>query len=347
VFPHNMTACSPLIVGDLLFVVTANGVDEGHINLPSPEAPSFLCLNKNTGKVIWKSNAPGKKIMHGQWSNPSYGVIHGRPQVIFPGGDGWLRAFAPDTGAELWKFDANPKDAKYELGRKGTRSDFIGTPVIYKDRIYIGTGQDPEHDPALGHFWCIEPGDKSGDISPDLVVDDTKDPPLTKPNPNSGAVWQFGGEEQRKYAKRDYKFGRTMSTACIVDDICYISELEGYLQCLDAKTGKKYWQFDTKSAIWGSAYYVDGKIFLGTEDGDLFVFRHDPKMEDLDEVEIAAKEPDEKAAAKKIIEVRKAVDKTYKIAKIEMGRPIRSTPIVANGVLYIMTENSLIAIQKK
>jgi outer membrane protein assembly factor BamB len=346
VFPHNMTAGSPLIVGDLLFTTTANGVDEGHINLPSPEAPSFLCLSKKTGKVIWKSNAPGKAIMHGQWSNPAYGVIHGVPQVIFTGGDGWLHAFAPDTGAELWKFDANPKDAKYELGGKGTRSDFIGTPVVHNDKVYIGTGQDPEHFEGIGHFWCIEPGNKSGDISPELVVE-TKDPPVTKPNPNSAVVWHYGGEEKRKYAKRDYVFGRTMSSACIVDDICYISELAGYLHVLDAKTGKKYWQFDLKSAIWGSPYYVDGKIFLGNEDGDLFVFRHDPRPAALDEVEIASKEPDEKAAGKKLIEVKKEVDKKCKIAKIEMGGPIRSTPIVANGVLYIMTENSLIAIGKK
>ncbi len=238
VFPHNMTAGSPLIAGNLLFVVTANGVDEGHINMPSPEAPSFLCLDKTTGKVVWKSNAPGAKIMHAQWSHPAYGVIHGVPQVIFPGGDGWLRAFAPDTGVELWRFDANPKDSKYELGSRCTRSDFIGAPVIYKEKIYIGTGQDPEHFEGTGHFWCIDPVGKSGDISPELVTDASKDPPATKPNPNSAVVWHYGGEEKREYAKRDYVFGRTMSTACIVDDICYISELAGYLHVLDAKTGK-------------------------------------------------------------------------------------------------------------
>ena len=138
-----------------------------------------------------------------------------------------------------------------------------------------------------------------------------------------------------------------MSSACIVDDICYISELAGYLHCLDAKTGKKYWQYDLKAAIWGSPYYVDGKIFIGHEDGDLFVFRHDPKPETMDEVEIAAKEADEKAARKKLVEVRKEVDTKYKIAKISIDEPIRSTPIVANGVLYIMTERSLFAIQKK
>src|SRR5262249_62161921 len=33
VFPHNLAACSPLVIGDKLFLVTANGVDEDHINV--------------------------------------------------------------------------------------------------------------------------------------------------------------------------------------------------------------------------------------------------------------------------------------------------------------------------
>lgn len=347
VFPHNMTACSVLVAGDMLFTVTANGVDEGHINLPSPEAPSFIGLSKKTGNLVWKSAAPGRSIMHGQWSNPCYGVIKGVPQVIFPGGDGWIYSFKPDTGDILWQFDANPKDSKYELGGKGTRSDFIGTPVIYKEKVFIGTGQDPEHFTGIAHFWCIDPAGKKGDISPDLVTDAKVDPPKTKPNPNSGVVWHYGGAEKRMHAKRDYVFGRTMSSACIVDDICYIAELDGYLHCLDAKTGKKFWQFDLKSAIWGSAYYVDGKIFIGNEDGDLFVFKHEKNPESLDEVEIASKIADEKEAGKKLIEVRKEVDKKYKIAKVAIEEPIRSTPTVANGTLYIMTERSLIAVGKK
>jgi len=52
VFPHNMAACSPLVVGDIMFIVTANGVDEGHINIPSPEAPSFIAMDKNAGKLL-------------------------------------------------------------------------------------------------------------------------------------------------------------------------------------------------------------------------------------------------------------------------------------------------------
>ena len=37
VFPHNLSTCSPLIVGDTIFLITSNGVDEGHINIPAPK----------------------------------------------------------------------------------------------------------------------------------------------------------------------------------------------------------------------------------------------------------------------------------------------------------------------
>ena len=68
VFPHNLATCSPLAVGDLLFLETSNGVDEGHIHIPSPDAPSFIALNKNTGELVWEDASPGENILHGQWS---------------------------------------------------------------------------------------------------------------------------------------------------------------------------------------------------------------------------------------------------------------------------------------
>lgn len=366
VFPHNMTASSPLIVGDLLLIVTANGVDENHINIPFPEAPSFLALNKLTGKVVWKSNLPGKAIMHGQWANCAVGSIKGKTQAIFPGGDGWLYGLDVETGKMLWKFDANPKDSKYELGGKGTRSDFIGTPVIHDNKVYIGTGQDPEHFEGIGHFYCIDPT-KEGDVSPDLVTDATVDPPKTKPNPNSAVIWHYGGEEKRPFAKRDYAFGRTMSTACIIDGLIYISELAGYLHCVDAKTGKKYWQLDTKSAIWGSAYYVDGKVVLANEDGDIYFFKHSKDQEVMDEVEVGsqagvAAEKKAKTDGKDSADAQKAgrdanddaikvvkekIKTKFLLTKIETGEAVRSTPIMANGVMYIMSEKNLFAINPK
>lgn len=101
VFPHNLADCSPLVIGDMIFVVTSNGVDEGHINIPSPRAPSFIAVDKKTGKVLWQKNYPtmnllkpganlkdlvdrGLVLMHGQWSNPVYAEVNGKGQIIFP-----------------------------------------------------------------------------------------------------------------------------------------------------------------------------------------------------------------------------------------------------------------------
>ena len=254
-FPHNLATCSPLVVGDLVFAVTANGVDETHINIPSPDAPSFIALNKNTGELVWEDASPGENILHGQWSNPSYGVIDGTAQIIFPGGDGWVYSFVPETGKLLWKFDCNPKESVWELGGSGTRNNIISTPVIWDNKVYIGVGQDPEHGESIGHWYAID-ATKRGDIT------------------ESGKVWHKGNED----------FNRTMSTAAIHDGLMYIADLSGFVYCWDANTGKEYWKYDAFAAIWGSPYYADGKVFIGDEDGDVAVLKAGKKMELLAEI---------------------------------------------------------------
>ncbi len=340
VFPHNLSVCSPLVVGDDLFIITANGVDEGHINVPAPKAPSFLKLEKKTGKVLWSDNAPtvqltqldqvgagagffknlvnqGKLIQHGQWSNPAHGIVDGSPQVIFPAGDGWVYAYDPRSGNLIWRFDCNPKDAEYKLGSTGTRNDFIATPVIYKNKVYIATGQDPEHEIGVGNLWCIDMT-KKGDVSPDLVTDASVWPPKTKPNPNSAEVWRYGGAvpaKERGKLGKNYYFGRTMSTCAIHDDLVYAAELSGWIHCFDAKTGKVHWSHDTEAFTWSSPYLVDGKVYFGNDDGTLTVFQHGKEKKILSEI-------------------------------VFKGR-IRATPVAANGVLYVMTESKLYAIGKK
>ncbi len=259
VFPHNLAAGNPLIVGDLIFTVTGNGVDEGHFNIPAPLAPSFIAINKNTGKLVWESDLPGGQILHGQWTNPAYGVIKNRPQVIFPGGDGWIYSLEPDTGKLLWKFDANPKGAVWELGGTGTRNNIISTPVIWKDRVYVAVGQDPEHGEGVGHLWAID-ATHNGDVTEKAVV------------------WHRGGDD----------FHRTISTAAIHDGLLYLPDLSGFLYCLDADTGEHYWTYDAFAAIWGSAFVADGKVYLGDEDGDIAVLRAGKKLEIINEINLGA-----------------------------------------------------------
>ena len=65
VFPHNLATGSPLIVGDVLYTITSNGVDEGHVNIPSPFSPDFIAVDKNTGDLLWESNPVGENVLHG------------------------------------------------------------------------------------------------------------------------------------------------------------------------------------------------------------------------------------------------------------------------------------------
>jgi outer membrane protein assembly factor BamB len=257
VFPHNLAASSPVVHGDLIFITTANGVDEGHVNIPSPKAPSFVAIDKNTGKLAWESALPGEKIIHSNWSNAAVGVVKGQPQVVFGGGDGWVYAFEPKTGELLWKFDGNPKDAVYVLGARGTKNDFISTPVIHDDKVYIGVGQDPEHGEGVGNFWVIDAtkGGKGEDVT------------------TQAKVWHRGGND----------FHRTISTVAIHDGILYAADLSGFLYALDAKTGELFWKHDLLAAVWGSPYFADGKIYLGDEDGDISILRAGKKLEVLDE----------------------------------------------------------------
>jgi outer membrane protein assembly factor BamB len=338
---HNMASCSVTGFGNLLFVNTSNGVDESQVDLPAPQAPSFIALDKQTGRLVWSDNSPGEMILHGQWSSPAAGVLGGVPQVIFAGGDGWVYSFQADQGRDgkpelLWKFDANPKWTKWVPGGSGTRNNIIATPVIYNQRVYVAMGQDPEHGEGRGDYqgqlWCIDPT-KRGDVSPQLAVqandhskllprnrmqavDETKGEAAID-NPNSAVIWEFTHNDQNGDGELDFEelMHRSLGTVAIKDDLLFIADLSGLFHCLNARTGKPLWNYDMLAAAWGSPLIVDGHVYIGDEDGDLSVFK-------------LAAEPQEP------------------ISEIFMGQGIYSSPIVANQVLYIGTMSRLFAIQE-
>jgi outer membrane protein assembly factor BamB len=175
---HNMATCCITSWKDTLFVCTGNGVAEDHRTIPAPEAPSFFAMNKHSGAVLWTSNLPGANIHHGQWSAPAVGLLGGVPQAVFCGGDGWVYSFHAeewDGGRPrlLWKFDTNAKNAVLELGGRGTRNEPIALPVLYDNKVFVTTGQDPEHGEGAGCIWCIDATKKldGSDVSPQKVLD--------------------------------------------------------------------------------------------------------------------------------------------------------------------------------
>lgn len=94
----------------------------------------------------------------------------------------------------------------------------------------------------------------------------------------------------------------------------FVADFSGFIHCVDVATGKPYWVFDTKSHIWASTLVADGKVYVGTEDGDVIVLAASKQMKEL--------------------------------GRFDMRAPVYSSAVAANGTLYVATPTHLYAIAK-
>ena len=129
-------------------------------------------------------------------------------------------------------------------------------------------------------------------------IDATKTGDITK----TGAIWH------------SQAIMRSLSTPAVFEGLIYVGDFSGFVHCFDAETGKEYWKYDTKSHIWGSPLVVDGRVYIGTEDGDVVMLKQGKEMKE--------------------------------VGKVDMKSPVYCSPVVANGTLYIGTPTHLYAIAK-
>jgi outer membrane protein assembly factor BamB len=304
-FAHDGTDACPIVVGDLVYTCTCNGMDDtafkynANARANSPECPTIIAVNKKTGAFVAGDDAQiAHRLTHGQWGNPAYGVVNGKGLVFFGGGDGICYAFdptptPPDKDGKrylrtVWSYDGNPPAyrAKQVVWHdKDGRNEIIATPVFYKNRVYFPMGQDPEiaHGKGTWGLLCCVDATKTGVI------------------PHDDLVWSFN------------KLNRSVTTLAIADGLVYAADIIGDLYCLDADTGQQYWKYPTHSDVWASPLVADGKIYLANARGDFFILKAGQKMKEL--------------------------------CKIRFPEQIIASPVVANNVLYVASYTTLYAFQ--
>ena len=103
------------------------------------------------------------------------------------------------------------------------------------------------------------------------------------------------------------------STPSIHDNLVYAADCGGKLHCVDALTGRPYWVHDAGGEIWASTLVADGKVYIGTRRGDFWVLA---------------------AGQQKRV-----------LSSIRLDDPVISTPVAANGTLYVGTMTRLYALQ--
>jgi outer membrane protein assembly factor BamB len=292
---HDQAHGSPLLHGRFLYVNTSNGVDDSHKQIQSPDAPSLIVLDKDTGRLVATDGEHiGPRIFHSTWSSPAMAVVNGQPQIFFCGGDGVVYAFEPFSGKpgtsvaklkKLWQFDCDPGGPKenvhrYNGNRKEGPSNIKSLPVFYHNRLYVTVGGDLWWGKNVAWLVCID-ATGTGDVT------------------RTGEVWRYSLERH------------CMSSPAIHNGLVFVGDSGRRIHCVDAETGRPCWTHDVKGELWASPLVADGKVYFATRAGEFLFFAE--------------------SREKRLIH------------ELNLGSPINSTPVAANGVLYVATMKRLFA----
>lgn len=310
VCPHDAASCSILIHGDFLYLGTSNGIDGPHKKILAPDAPAIIVLNKHTGRLVATEQCGlSRRLYHAQWSSPSLGTVDGRTLVFFGGGDGKCYAFA--ALAEMPK-EPVPLQVVWSF-------DCLPDEYKYRNGKLI-----PYYEGDKRKKWSTNKNDGTF-VGPSQVIAT----PVFYDNRIYVAVGQDPAHGRGKgllYCIDATQTGditdtgciwsydqldRSMSTVTISDGLIYATDIAGRLHCLDAASGELHWMHETKAETWGGVLVADGRLYLGNK-RKFYVFAAGPKLKVLSE--------------------------------IRLGSPAYSTPVAANGVLYVASQKYLWAV---
>ena len=296
IWPHDTAYGNPLLHGDFLYLNSNNGVDNTHRVIRKPDAPSLVVLDKHTGRLVAKdAEHLGPRVFHQTYSSPTLGTVNGRTLVCFGGGDGVLYGFdtlteMPPPGAvvnlkRVWKFDPDSDAPKAEVhqftGNRKVSPSTIMTPLVWVgNRIYVTHGGDLWWGKREAWLKCLST-DQAGD-------------PI--------AQWS-------------YPLQQSCSTPAVAGPLTFTADIGAKtVNCVETATGKELWQHPVGGEVWSSPLVADGKLYLGTRRGKLFIF----------------------AASR---------DKQLR-CEASLDASISAAPAAANGVIYVTTDETLYALAK-
>ncbi len=206
------------------------------------------------------------------WCTPTIYPGKSRTELV-TNSPNFIRGYDPDSGKELWRLGGSSKIT-------------APTPVFTDDLIVVASGRRPEMP-----LFVIRAG-ANGDIT-------LKDGQTS----NAAVVWS------------KQKVGSYMPTPLIYQGYLYVLRNQGIMSCYDLISGQeKYTERipHQGSGFSGSPVAADGKIYLPSEDGDVFVVKAGPKFE--------------------------------LIATNHLGQALMATPAISGGMMFIRAEKDLFAI---
>jgi outer membrane protein assembly factor BamB len=209
------------------------------------------------------------------WATPTIYEGKMRTELLTNGTD-FLVAYDPITGKELWSIE-------------GTSRQSIPTPFEADGLFYFFSGFH-----SVGPMFAVKPGG-NGDITP--AKGDSSSPYV---------AWKMerGAPE--------------IPTPIVYGEYLYVVSNNGILSCYRAKTGERVYRErmgGVGGAFAASLVAADGRIYLTSEDGEIYVIKAGP---------------------------------TYELLALNsMGEVCLATPAVSKDMIVIRTQHHLFGIGKK
>jgi outer membrane protein assembly factor BamB len=107
----------------------------------------------------------------------------------------------------------------------------------------------------------------------------------------------------------------SIATPSVWNGLVFVTDCSHKVYCVDAATGKICWSHNVQGEFWGSTLVADGKVYVGSCKGEFLIF--------------------EASREKKIL------------CQTEFDTAIHATPVAANGVIYVSTQDTLYAFKTK
>jgi outer membrane protein assembly factor BamB len=206
------------------------------------------------------------------WCTPTIYPGKNRTELI-TNAPNFIRGYDPSNGKELWRLGGSSKIT-------------APTPVFDGDYIVVASGRRPEMP-----LFVIRAG-ATGDI--------------TLPEGKTSSQHVLWSRQ---------RVGPYMPTPLIYRGYLYILRNQGILSCYELASGEeKYTERipHQGSGFSGSPVAADGKIYLPSEDGDIFVVTAGPSFR------LAGKNP--------------------------VGQLLMATPAISDGIMFVRAEHELFAI---
>jgi outer membrane protein assembly factor BamB len=280
------------------------------------------------GNLIWKKDLG--LVGHASYGFGSSPTIY-RDEVIVqcdtnlerkaPGAapSSFIAAFDLATGSERWR---TPRT-------EDTVSSF-GSPVVYEDSgravVIANGGQRARgYDPTTGReLWSLAA--PASIVTPSPVVGlglifvmsgDTGIQPIfaIRPSATGDITLKPGSETSDFIVWSTTRGGSFTPTPIVYGDYLYSINVSGIVGCYDARTGERKYLRRLEhlgDGFSSSPVAADGRLYFGSEDGDVFVVKAGP------EFEVMATNP--------------------------MGEVIMATPAVSGGMMFIRTLHHLVAV---